>query len=93
MLHDLSVIGKTESAIGPSTCRSCDHNQKATLRELARSGEEVRSTLKIRGTVLVDDPPATLYGCGPSEPCPPTHAVERSRAGLDGLRRRIEELT
>jgi hypothetical protein len=93
MEHHLSVIGRTESAMGPSTCRTCDHNQNATFRELARSGEEVRSTLKIRGTVLVDDPPAALYGCRPSEPWPPTRAAERSRAGLDGLQRRIEEPT
>jgi hypothetical protein len=49
--------------------------------------------LKIRATVLVDDPLAALYGCRPWEPWPPMLAAERFLAELDALQRRIEELT
>jgi hypothetical protein len=44
--------------------------------------------LKIRATVLVDDPLAAPYGCRPWEPWPPTLGAERFLAELDALQRR-----
>jgi hypothetical protein len=49
------------------------------------SREEVRSTLKIRATVLADDPLAERYGCRAWEPWAPALAAERFLAELNQL--------
>jgi hypothetical protein len=51
------------------------------------SREEVRSTLKIRATVLGDDPLAKRYGGTAWEPWPPALACERFLAELERLKR------
>lgn len=47
--------------------------------------EEVRRTLKIRASILEQDPLAAYYGCAPWEPWPPGLAAERFLAELDRL--------
>jgi hypothetical protein len=54
------------------------------------SGQEVRSTLKIRSAVLDHDPLVAVYGCTPWEPWPPGVAAERFLAELERLQRRID---
>jgi hypothetical protein len=55
------------------------------------SREEVRSTLKIRATVLAEDPLAERYGCRPWEPWPPAVACERFLAELNRLQQGIAD--
>ena len=55
------------------------------------SGQEVRSTLKIRSAVLDHDPLVAAYGCTPWEPWPPGVAAERFLSELERLQRRIDE--
>ena len=54
------------------------------------SGQEVRSTLKIRSAVLDQDPLVAVYGCTPWEPWPPGVAAERFLGELERLQRRID---
>lgn len=54
------------------------------------SGQEVRSTLKIRSAVLDHDPLVAVYGCTPWEPWSPGVAAERFLAELERLQRRID---
>jgi len=54
------------------------------------SGQEVRSTLKIRSAVLDHDPLVAVYGCAPWEPWSPGVAAERFLAELERLQRRID---
>jgi hypothetical protein len=51
---------------------------------------EVSANLKIRATVLAEDPLAAAYGCTPWEPWPPQLAAERFLGELARLRQAID---
>lgn len=54
------------------------------------SAKEVRDTLRIRASVLQDDPLAAAYACRPWEPWAPAVAAERFLEALELLKRRID---
>jgi hypothetical protein len=57
------------------------------------SEQEVRATLKIRSTVLVQDPLVNIYGGKPWEPWPPQLAAQRFLEQLDRLQKDIQATT